>query len=118
MKDLLILEQHGWEALASGSEAANLFYEKLLREDAVMIFPGGMRIVGRQQILQSLDDQPWDSYEIHETKVVDIDANTKTLVYRVAARREGSPLYEALISSTYVFTNDTWKLVLHQHSRL
>ena len=46
------------EAFEEG-EAGQKFYASILREDAVMLFPGGMRIDGREHILQSLGSQPW-----------------------------------------------------------
>lgn len=117
MTDILELERRGWQVLSTGNEEAKQFYAQLLREDAVMLFPGGMRIDGKQEILKSLEAQPWESFELEETELLDITAEVATLVYRVAARREGSPLYEALVSSTYVRENGAWKLVLHQQSQ-
>jgi hypothetical protein len=53
MDDLLDLEKQGWNALTLGNEEAQKFYSSLLREDAVMVFPGGMQITGKDQILES-----------------------------------------------------------------
>ncbi len=118
MEDILKLEQHGWEALSAGSDAGENFYENILCDDAVMLFPGGVRIQGKQQILESLGAQPWESFEIQEPEVIDLADGAKTLIYRVSARRVGDSLYEALISSTYIFEHETWKLVLHQQSKM
>ncbi|MDF1500977.1 MAG: nuclear transport factor 2 family protein [Anaerolineales bacterium] len=118
MDDILELERHGWQALSAGGDAGKMFYEHILREDALMLFPGGMRIQGRQQILESLGGRPWASFEILEPELIDLTPKAKTIVYRVEARREAAPLYEAHISSTYVFEDETWKLVLHQQSQV
>jgi hypothetical protein len=47
MDELVELERQGWEALSSDGDAGQRFYASILRHDAVMLFPGGMRIVGR-----------------------------------------------------------------------
>jgi ketosteroid isomerase-like protein len=115
MDELIELERQGWRALSSQGDAGQKFYASVLREDAVMLFPGGMRIDGRENILASLSSQPWESFEIESPRVVSLTHKAVVLVYRVTARRKGSPPYIALISSTYVQDRD-WKLVVHQQT--
>lgn len=115
MRELIDLEEQGWRALATEGDAGKKFYAALLREDAVMLFPGGTRIEGRAQILDSLGAQPWASFKIENPKVLQLSPNVATLVYNVTARREGSPSYVALISSTYA-RDKNWQLVLHQQT--
>ena len=117
MKEIMALEKAGWEALSGEGQARKEFYASVLRDDTVMLFPGGMRIEGKDQILESIGSQPWTSYEIQKPALIDIVDEVKTIIYRVSARREGSPLYEALIASTYVRSDGTWKMVLHQQSQ-
>jgi hypothetical protein len=117
MDELLELEKSGWHALSSDGDAGKRFYERILRNDSVMLFPGGMRLVGKDQILDSLGAQPWASFEIQNPALTELSPRVRTLVYRVTARREDSPLYEALISSTYVLEAGSWKLVLHQQTQ-
>lgn len=117
MDEVLELEKAGWHALSTGGDAGKRFYERVLRDDAVMLFPGGMRIVGKGQILDSLGTEPWASFEIQEPALIELSPHVKALVYRVTARREGSPLYEALITSTYTLDGDSWKLILHQQTQ-
>lgn len=80
-----------------------------------MLFPGGMRITGRERILESLGTQPWDSFHIEDPMVLPLAANVATLVYAAKAHRKGSEPYIALISSTYVHDR-TWQLVVHQQT--
>lgn len=115
MDELLELEQQGWEALSSEGDAGKRFYASVLRHDAVMLFPGGMHIVGRERILQSLGSQPWETFRIENAHMVSLAANVATLAYRVTAQRKGSQPYVALVSSTYV-RDRAWKLVVHQQT--
>lgn len=115
MDELVELERQGWETLSSDGDAGQRFYASILHQDAVMLFPGGMRIVGRDQILESLGSQPWKTYRIEHAHVISLAANAAALVYHVTAQREASPPYVALVSSTYV-RDPTWKLVLHQQT--
>jgi hypothetical protein len=80
-----------------------------------MLFPGGVRIVGRESILQSLGAQPWSSFQIEDPQAVLLTSNVVALVYKAIAQRQGSEPYVALISTTYV-RNPDWKLVLHQQT--
>lgn len=116
MQDLIELENLGWQALSSPGEAGKKFFKSVLRDDAVMLFPGGMLIAGKENILNSLAAQPWDSFQIEEPQVIALSENSKALLYKVTAQREGSEPYIALINSTYVFGDGTWWLVLHQQT--
>jgi Domain of unknown function (DUF4440) len=115
MQELIELEEQGWRALSTEGDAAKKFYASVLREDAVMLFPGGMRIVGRERILESMSTQPWDACRIENPQVVPLSINTATLVYTATAQRKGSEPYVALVSSTYVRA-ETWQLVVHQQT--
>lgn len=117
MHEILELEEQGWQALSAEEDAGKKFYASVLREDAVMLFPGGMIIAGKENILQSLVAQPWKTFQIEEPQVIQLSQNVKALVYRVSAQREGSQPYHALITSTYVSSQGTWKLVLHQQTQ-
>ncbi|GFE78481.1 hypothetical protein GCM10011487_04810 [Steroidobacter agaridevorans] len=115
MHELIDLEEQGWRALSSAGDAGKKFYASVLREDAVMLFPGGMRIAGRERILESLGTQPWDSFQIENPTVIPLASNAAALVYTAKAQRKGSEPYVALISSTYVHDR-TWQLVVHQQT--
>jgi Domain of unknown function (DUF4440) len=115
MHELIELEQRGWRALSSADDTGKNFYGSVLREDAVMVFPGGMRIVGREDILRSLAAQPWDSFEMEDAAVISFTSRCAAVVYAVRAQRKGSAPYSALISSTYVL-DKSWQLVLHQQT--
>ncbi len=115
MKEVVELERRGWEALSTDGDAARAFYAVVLREDAVMVFPGGMRIEGRDRILQSIGAQPWQTFQIEEPRTLSLSADAVALVYRARAQRAASDPYAALITSTYVRDGD-WKLAVHQHT--
>ncbi len=115
MKELIELEEQGWRALSSDAATAKSFYASVLRDDAVMLFPGGMRVVGRERILASLGSQPWEWFRIEDPIVISLSGDIKTLVYTATAQRKGSEPYVALISSTYV-RGSTWQLIVHQQT--
>jgi hypothetical protein len=116
MQELIDLEERGWQALSSEGEAGKSFYSSVLHDDAVMLFPGGMLISGKENILKSLGTQPWKSFQIEDPRVISLSESAGVLVYRVTAQREGSDPYMALISSTYVLSSGDWKLILHQQT--
>ena len=114
-KELIELEQQGWEALSKTGDAGKRFYASILRKDAVILFPGGLRIEGRERILQSLGSQPWDTFQMEGVEVISLGTNAATLVYKVTAQRKRSRPYVALVSSTYSGVQE-WKLVVHQQT--
>ena len=116
MQDLIELERRGWQALSSEAEAGERFYRSILHDDAVMLFPGGVRLEGKEAILASLSAQPWASFQLEEPRVLALSAAAGVVVYGVTARRPGSEPYSALISSTYVRSDGGWKLALHQQT--
>lgn len=116
MQDLIELEEQGWQTLTLVGEASKKFYSAVLHDNAIIVFSGGIRISGKEKILESLATQPWKSFQIEEPQVISLSENVGALVYRVTAQREGSKPYVALISSTYVLNNGTWKLILHQQT--
>jgi ketosteroid isomerase-like protein len=115
MNELVELEQKGWQALSMKGDAGKRFYGDILREDAVMLLSNGMRIEGRDHILQSFGAQPWKTFQIENPQVISLTVDAATLVYRVTAQRAGSKPYEALVSSTYVRDRE-WRLVFHQQT--
>ncbi len=117
MDELLELEIQGWNALASSEQgAATRFYADVLHEDAVMLFPGGMVLEGKQPILDSLSVQPWKHFKVDDSRVIPLGEAAGVLTYRVTAQREGAQPYVALISSTYIRSGGSWKLRIHQHT--
>ena len=110
------IEQQGWRALSSTREAGTEFYRSVLRDDAVMLFPGGLRLTGKAEILASLGAQPWKKFQIVYPTVIPLADGAGVLVYRVRAHREGADPYSALISSTDVRADGAWRLVFHQHT--
>ncbi|ARV62450.1 hypothetical protein BZZ01_30885 [Nostocales cyanobacterium HT-58-2] len=116
MQELVKLEEQGWQALSSKGDAAKKFYGSLLTEDAIMIFPSGMLVEGREKILESIGAQPWKSFQMKEPHWILLSEKAAVIVYRVTAQREGSNIYVALISSTYALREGKWKLVVHQQT--
>lgn len=116
MQELIELEEQGWQALSSDGNAAQTFYDAVLHDDAVMFFPGGMRLEGKQLILESLAAQPWKTYQIEAPRILSLSEKAALLAYKVRAQREGDEPYEALIGSTYTQVGGQWKLIFHQQT--
>lgn len=116
MKELIELEEQGWQALSSDGDAGRRFYSDVLRDDAIMLFPGGLLLAGKAEILDSLAAQPWQSFQIEDAQVRSLGETAGVVVYRVTAQRAGSAPYVALISSTYARSAGEWKLVVHQQT--
>lgn len=116
MQDILTLEKLGWKALSATKKDGVAFYRDMLTSDAVMIFPGGILLLGRDSILDAIDAQPWASFEITDANERILSDTVRLLVYKVTAQRSEANPYHATISSTYVLKDGAWKLALHQQS--
>lgn len=116
-KDLLALEEQGWEALSTPGDAGKRFYDAVLSDSVVMLFLGGLRLEGKSEVLSSISAQAWSSYRIEEATVIPLAEQAGILAYKATAHhRHGEPPYVALISSTYVRADRDWRLVFHQHT--
>lgn len=116
MEYLIELEHQSWQALSSTNEDAVAFYRDLLTDNAVMLFPGGLRLEGKEVILKSIGAQPWVSVQLEEPRVLSLSQDSGIVAYKVSAQREGSDPYVALISSAYISLEGEWKLAFHQQT--
>ncbi|MCV2488819.1 DUF4440 domain-containing protein [Geodermatophilus sp. YIM 151500] len=111
----LELERRGWQALATGPEAATAFYEQVLDAEVLMLFPGGTVIDDRAAVIASMGGPPWSSYRLDDVREMRLTADTAVVAYAAVAEREGSP-YSALVSSLYVRRSEGWRLAVHQQT--
>lgn len=109
------LERLGWRALSTGPDQALDLYDQVLDGDVRMLFPGGMLLAGRREVLASMAGPPWDSHELTGLDVLQPAADVAVVTYGVEARRAGTP-YSALVASVYVRRAEGWRLVSHQHT--
>lgn len=116
--DLIDLEERGWKALSSECFAGKGFYQSMLHPDAVMLFPGGLRIEGKANILNTIGDQPWHTYQINNPKVIELSDTAGAMVYDVTTEGEVGGPYQALITSIYVKEDGDWRLILHQQTKI
>jgi hypothetical protein len=113
--DLIELERKSWQALCTDGDAAAAHYEALLADDVLMLLPGGLVIDRREQVIDSMRGAPWDHFELADERVLELNEHAAVVAYRAVARR-GDQHYEALLNSTYVRTDDAWRLALHQQT--
>jgi hypothetical protein len=110
---LVDLEREGWAALVAGNGGA--YYRNHLSANALMAFPFG--VLTRAAAVEAMDSAPpWDSFEISDTRVVELGQGAAILAYRVVAQRRGQEPYAAILSSTFVRDGEDWKLAFHQQS--
>lgn len=113
--DLLDLERRGWKALAREGEGT-AFYAEVLDDNPIMLLPGGLVLEGRDACLDAMAGPPWASYDLSDERVVVLGEDGGVVTYRVAAQREASLRYDALVSSTYVRRPGGWRLAVHQQT--
>src|SRR5690625_5653725 len=58
------LERRGWEALSSDPQSATAFYGEVLDDDVRMLFPGGLLLTDREEILRTMGGPPWDAFQL------------------------------------------------------
>lgn len=110
-ESLLELERQLWNADEE-------FYEKMLSEDAVMVFPGPTGILDRSAVLDSLGGADrWRHLEFDEERLVDVGDEVVQLIYRATAERsdDGSE-YTALVTTTYVEADGSYRVISHQQT--
>jgi len=112
---LIDLEHAAWRALATSGAAAADFYRDVLADDVLMLLPGGLVIDDRDTVIQSMNGEPWSTYDLVDERVHDLSDASAVVAYRGTAQREGVD-YEALFNSTYIRDESGWKLALHQQT--
>jgi hypothetical protein len=118
--DLIDLERGAWEALSTSGEAASKFYADVLATDVLVLLPGGLVVDDRDQVIASMQQADWTSFELTDERVLELSPDSAILAYRVDAQRGGDADadYHALLGSTYVRENGAWKLAVHQQTPL
>lgn len=112
--ELIALEERGWQALSQVGGAE--FYDDLLTEDAVMVFPGAGVLDRAASLAGITQAPPWSWFRMHDASVLPLGEDAAVVHYRVEAQREGAPTYEAYLASVYVRRDGRWRLAFHQHS--
>ena len=112
-QDLLDLERRGWDALCSVNGAR--FYDDLMTEDPLMVFPGTV-MTKRESVAAITAERPWTDYRIEDARVLPVGDRGAIVTYRAIASRPERPMYEALMTSVYSRHGDAWKLSLHQQT--
>jgi hypothetical protein len=110
---LIALEREGWEALVAGRGGA--YYRKKLATNTMMAFPFG--VLTREDAIDAIESAPpWERFEIHDPRVVELSDGCGVVVYTVVAQRPGQEPYSAVIGSAFVREHEGWKLAFHQQS--
>ncbi|NQX14086.1 DUF4440 domain-containing protein [Microbacteriaceae bacterium VKM Ac-2855] len=110
----LLHEEHaGWRALLAGTGGSH--FRRAMTSDAVLIVPGA--VFDRDQILHAFDDAPpWESYEIHEPRIIRLRERDGILTYRIVGRWADGREVEIQASTTYVIEGGDWRVAAHQQT--
>ena len=84
-REVIRLEEEGWQALSSSPAAATEFYDGVLDERVVMLLPGNTLLKDRAQILQSMAGQPWQAYELKQLALHEPADDIAVVVYSATA---------------------------------
>ena len=80
-----------------------------------MAFPFG--VLTRADTIAAIESAPpWTTYDIQDPRVIALTPDSGIVVYRVIAQRAGQDPYSAMISSTFVRRDGSWKLAFHQQT--
>jgi uncharacterized protein DUF4440 len=98
-------------------------YEDSLVEEALLVFPE-TGVITRDAAVEAIrvenaEGRRWAEVHFHDVRTLRVSGEVAVLVYRVTARWEHEEAaISALASSTYVYRQGAWKLILHQQSPL
>lgn len=115
--ELLALETAGWESLCESR--GGTFYGNLMAPGGLFVLVNGV-VMTREEIASSLDGAPgWESFEIFDTRVVDLGNDAVAFVYRASSTRSDlARPFEAIMSSVYRRIEGDLRLALYQQTAL
>lgn len=106
---LWALEERFW---TQGADSAR----HMTTRDAVFVFPYPSGILQGEALWRDAGvEQRWRSVVMQERHISRKQA-IAVLAYRVSAERQGTPIYEALCTSTYLWDDDAWLRMTHQET--
>lgn len=113
LKDkLLALEDKLWRG------GPDVFLEHL-DDECLIAFTGMAGVMGREEIAGTVEEGGrWSDVRIDTRGLVRPTEDLAILTYEARAARNGSEVYNALVSSAYARRNGTWKMVFHQQTPL
>ena len=109
--EIWALEERFW---TEGAESAR----SMTAKGAVFVLPYPPGILQGDSVWrESLAAQRWRSVLFSE-RYFKREKSVVVLAYRVSAERAGTPIYEALCTSTYLLDDGKWLRVVHQQTPL
>lgn len=110
----LLHEEHaGWRALLAGTGGTH--FRRTMTADGVLIVPGA--VFDREAVLHAFDGAPvWQSYEIHEPRVIRLRDRDGILTYRITGVWPDGRRVEIQASTTYVIEGGDWRVAAHQQT--
>jgi len=118
-KALLELEHEMWRADREGDGA---FYDRMLRDDALLISRYGIADKARIVSMISENRNPFTRTDLSEMRVGFVSEDTAYVTYHcdytAQMEKEGPRDFSVLATSVYVSDGDGWLSVLHQQTPL
>ena len=114
-KTLLDLEDEMWRANREGDGS---FYERVLRDDALVVSKWG--VAPKAAILPgvSKNDNAYVKTELSDRKVLRITDDSALVTYKAEVTNAEGVTFEAFATSVYAREGDQWRSVFHQQSAL
>lgn len=109
--ELETLERQGWDSLCDGT--GDDVYGRIMTDGGVMVLAGGAAMTRADVVASLAQAPPWDGYHLEDLRLVRIGADAGTLVYRGTAHRDGDDPFVALMTSTYVRVDGSWRLAVY-----
>lgn len=116
--ELLTLEEEMWRANREGDGD---FYDRTLRDDAMMVSPYG--VAGKETVVPLIhaNKNPFIRSKISDAKVIRLNDNAAVVTYTAewtARTDNGDVDAKALSTSVYAREGGEWKAVLFQQTAL
>lgn len=110
-ESILALERRPWNA-------DETFYRETLSEEAVLVLPEPTGVLDRPAALESVGDgDRWRRVDVADERLVDVGSDAVQVIYRARAERsEDGSEYAALVTTTSVREDGSWRLVSHQQT--
>src|SRR5215212_11512100 len=114
-KTLLDLEDEMWRANREGDGS---FYERVLRDDALVVSQWG--VAPKAAIVPGIskNDNPYVETELSDRKVLQITGDSALVTYKAEVTTGAGVTFRLLATSVYAREGDEWRSVFHQQSPL
>jgi hypothetical protein len=93
-------------------------YHEVIDNDCLMVVPAEPFVLSRKQAIEAVSKTPrWSSAELSQRQIMRPQEGIIVVAYKVEARKEGRPSYQAYCTSTYRrLAHEEWRVIQHQQT--